>query len=150
MRGDVAGRHPAGVERQDLVVKPLKPRLTLANDLRVKRPRSIAGRVDLHLALVGQQPLRGRPVTRVARPTGWFVVGLIAEMVSQLDLQRALHQPLGELAQQSARPGDLLLSPGAGEQLIDHRVGQQRLDVLGDLGRGPGGRAAPARRFAVG
>ena len=47
---------------------------------------------------------------------------LIAEMVGQLDLHRALHQPLGQLRQQPARPGDLLLGPGAGQQLIDHLI----------------------------
>jgi len=33
-------------------------------------------------------------------------------------------------------PGDLLLGPGAGEQLVNHRVGQQRPDVLGELRAG--------------
>ena len=61
---------------------------------------------------------------------------LIAQVVGQLNLHRALHQPLGQLAQQAARSGDLLFGPGAGEQLIDHRVGQQRLDVLSELRTG--------------
>ena len=70
-------------------------------------------------------------------------------MVGQLDLHRALHQPLGQLAQQAARSGDLLLGPGAGEQLVDQLVRQQRLDLARRAPDGvPGGRAAPARRCA--
>ena len=65
-------------------------------------------------------------------------MGLIAQVVSQLDLHRALHQPLGQLAQQAARAGDLLLGLCAGEQLIDQLVGQQRLDLVGELGAGSG------------
>jgi hypothetical protein len=41
-------------------------------------------------------------------------VWLITEMVGQLDLQRALHQPLRQARQQAARPDDLLLRPRAG------------------------------------
>ena len=48
---------------------------------------------------------------------------LIAEMVGQLDLHRALHQPLGQLRQQPAGPRDLLLAASARQQLVDHRVG---------------------------
>ena len=47
---------------------------------------------------------------------------LIAQMVSQLDLHRPLHQSLGQRRQQPARPGDLLLGPRAGQQLIDHLI----------------------------
>ena len=57
---------------------------------------------------------------------------LIAEMVGQLDLHRPLHQPLGQLAQQAARAGDLLLGPRAGEQLIDQLIRQKRPDLLGE------------------
>ena len=48
---------------------------------------------------------------------------LIAQMVGQLNLHRALHQPLGQLSQQTAGPRDLLLSRGARQQLIDHLIG---------------------------
>ena len=54
-------------------------------------------------------------------------------MVGQLDLHRPLHQPLRQLAEQPARPGDLLLRPGAGEQLVDQLVRQQRLDLGREL-----------------
>ena len=138
MRLDIARRQAAGIEREDLLVEPLEPTLALADDLRLKRARPIAGRVDPNLAVLGDQRLRRRPVPRVAGAAGRFLVGLIAEVVGQLDLHRPLHQPLGQLGEQTARTGDLLLGPGASEQLIDHLVGQQRLDLLGELGRGSG------------
>jgi hypothetical protein len=40
-------------------------------------------------------------------------------MLGQLGVHRPLDQPLGQLRQHAARPDDLLLRPGAGEQLID-------------------------------
>jgi hypothetical protein len=52
-------------------------------------------------------------------------VRLIAEVVGELDLHRALNQPLRQLRKQPARPDDLLLAAGAGEQLIDHLIRQK-------------------------
>jgi hypothetical protein len=47
---------------------------------------------------------------------------LVAEVVGQLDLHRPLHQPLGQLRQQATGTGDLLLTPRAGQQLIEHLI----------------------------
>jgi hypothetical protein len=46
-------------------------------------------------------------------------------MVGQLDLHRPLDQPLGQLAQQTARADHLLLGPRADEQLVNHPVREQ-------------------------
>jgi hypothetical protein len=54
MRLDVARGEPAAVERQDLVVEPLEPALALADDLRLKAPVPIAGRVDLDLPVLAR------------------------------------------------------------------------------------------------
>jgi hypothetical protein len=53
----------------------------------------------------------------------------------QLDLHLPA-QPLRELAQQPTRPGDLLLGSSPGVQLVEQLIGQQRLDLLGELRRG--------------
>ena len=45
-----------------------------------------------------------------------------ADVVGQLGVRRPLHQALGQLCQQPAGPGDLLLRRGAGEQLVDHLI----------------------------
>jgi hypothetical protein len=47
-------------------------------------------------------------------------------MVGQLDSHRAFDQPLGQLREQSARPGDLFLGVSAGEQLVDQRIRKSR------------------------
>ena len=85
---------------------------------------------------------------------------LIADMLGQLDLHRPLDQPLGQLRQKPAGPGDLLLGPGALEQLVEHLIREpaaiaQRPDrpahprahhrVVDQLGREP----ARARRDQV-
>ena len=47
---------------------------------------------------------------------------LVADVIGQLDLHRALHEALGQLGEQPAGPGDLLLRARAGEQLVDHLI----------------------------
>ena len=54
-------------------------------------------------SVFGVDPLRVLPV-----PPGG-ACRLVAEVVGQLDLHRPLHQPLRQLAEQPARPDDLLL-----------------------------------------
>ncbi len=131
---DIPGRQAPRIEREDLVVEPLEAPLTLADYLRLKRARAIARSVDRHLALLGDQRLRRRPVPGVACPACRFLVGLIAQVVGELDLHRPLDQPFRQLAQQPARARDLLLRSGPREELVDELVREQRLDLLGQLG----------------
>jgi hypothetical protein len=49
---------------------------------------------------------------------------LIPQMISELDLHRALEEPLRQLREQPTRPDDLLLPADADEQLIDHPFGR--------------------------
>lgn len=52
MRLHVADREAAAVERQDLLVNPLKPPLALADDLRLKAPVPITRGADLDLPML--------------------------------------------------------------------------------------------------
>ena len=61
-------------------------------------------------------------VAGVARAARRLPVPLVAEMLAQLRLQRPLHQPLRQPGEHAARPDDLLLRAGAGEQLVDHLI----------------------------
>jgi hypothetical protein len=61
------------------------------------------------------------------------VVALIADVVGQLDLQRALHQPLSQLAQHAARSDDLLLGPSSSQQLVNDVVRELSADVIRHL-----------------
>jgi hypothetical protein len=115
VRLDIPRREAPGIQGEDLVVKPLKPPLTLAHDLRGEAPIAITRRVDRHLAVLGHQPLRGAAITRVAGPARRLLVALIPQVVGDLDLQRALDQPLGQLTEQAARTDDLLLRASARE-----------------------------------
>ena len=133
VRLDVSGREAAAVERQDLVVEPFEPPLPLPDDLRLECPLAVPGRLDPHLAMLGEKRLRRRPVPRVPCPASRLLVRLEPEVVGQLDLQRPLHQPLGQLREQPAAAGDLLLRPSPSKQLVDHLVRQKRLHVLGEL-----------------
>src|SRR4051794_36001790 len=74
--------------------------------------------------MLGLQRLGRRAVAGVAGPAGRLGMRLIAQVLGQLDLQRPLDQPLGQLGQQPARPDDLLLAARAGQQLVDHLVRQ--------------------------
>jgi len=128
VRGDVAGRQAAAVQHEDLVVTPLKATLALAHDLRGEAPVPVTRRVNPDRAVLGDQRLRRRPVPSVPGPAGRFLVRFVAEVVGQLDLHRPLHQALGQLGEQPAGPGDLLLRRGAGEQLINHLIADPPVD----------------------
>lgn len=45
-------------------------------------------------------------------------MGLVTEMIGQLDLHRAFHHPLRQLAEQAALPGDLLTRLSVDYQLM--------------------------------
>ncbi len=161
VRGDVTGRQAAAVEREDLLVEPDEAALALAHDLRRKAAVAVTRRVDRDRAVLGDQRLRCCAVALVGGAAGRLLVRLVADVVGQLDLHRPLHEALGQLGEQPARPGDLLLGRGAGEQLVDHLIAdppigrhpQRSMDLaaarrtvqrlIDHVGRGPGG-GAPA------
>jgi hypothetical protein len=71
-----------------------------------------------------------------------FLVRLVADVVGQLDLHRALHQALGQLREQPAEPGELLLRARAGEQLVDHLIADPLRSPPGNPGAIPNPRAS--------
>jgi hypothetical protein len=122
VRFDIPRREPAGIEREDLLVEPLEPPLTLTNDLRLEAAVAVSRGVDLDWPVLGDQRLRCRTVAGVSRAAGRLQVRLETEVVGELDLHRALNQPLRQLRKQPARPDDLLLPVNAGEQLVDDAI----------------------------
>ena len=54
---DVTHAQAAGVERDDLLVEPVKAPLALLDDLRLKRPVTVAGPVQGNRAMIGVQRL---------------------------------------------------------------------------------------------
>jgi len=61
-------------------------------------------------------------------------------MLGQLRRHRPLNKPLRQLREHTARPDDLLLGPGAREQLVDHLVGEAIADRFRKLERLSAGR----------
>jgi hypothetical protein len=91
------------------------------------------------------------PFACVPDAAGWLVVAVIADVIGQLDLQRALHQPLGQLAEQTTGANDLLLSPSSRQQLIHDIVRQLAAQVIRHAVKDPRrGRRRLAWRLAAG
>jgi hypothetical protein len=108
VRRDVAHRHAAGVEAEDLLVQARQAGLALAHQPRLERRRPIARRADLDRSQLGLDRLGGRPVAVVARAARGRLTGRVAEVLAQLGAQRGLDHAPGELRDQAARPGDLV------------------------------------------
>ena len=144
VRLDVTNAHPARVHRDDLLVKASEAPLALRHDLRRKAALAIARRLDPNRAMLGRQRLRRRPIPRIAGPTRRRLAVLIAEVLGQLGIHRALDQPTRQIGQQAAGPDDLLLAARPGEQLVDQLIAEPLADLLGQpLDRGArGARAA--------
>src|SRR3954454_21561495 len=81
--------------------KPASRVAPLGQDLRLKAALAVARRFDLDGPQVALHRLRRVPVAdvRAVRDTA----GRMAEMVGHLVLQRGLHDPAGQLRQQTAR-----------------------------------------------
>src|SRR4051812_39028698 len=140
VRLDVARREPARVEREDLVVEALETPPPLPDDLRLEAAPAIPRRLDPHRPVLGRKRLRRRTVAGVAGAAGRPLMGLVAEMLCQLRRHRPLHEPLGQLREYATGADDLLLGPGAREQLVDHLVGKAIADRFGKLKRLAAGR----------
>ena len=109
VRGDVPCGEPAAVEREDLLVEPDEPALALADDLRLEAAVAVTRCIERHRPVLGHKRLSRRAVALVLRAAGRLLMRLVTEMVSQLDLHRPLQQTLGQIGEQPAGPGDLLL-----------------------------------------
>jgi hypothetical protein len=72
VRLDVAHAQAACVERDDLLVEPIKAPLALLDDLRLKAPVAVAGAVQEQRAVIGVQRLRRAAITTIpARRRAW-------------------------------------------------------------------------------
>src|SRR5262249_21933921 len=76
---DLAHRHAAGVEAQNLVVEAVEMRLALGDQLRLEAAAAVARDRNLDLAILGQDRLRTLPVTAIAAPAAGRVALLVAE-----------------------------------------------------------------------
>ena len=98
---DLASAHPAGVQRQHLVVEARKPRLPFLDERRLKRTVAVPRNLDLDLAVVGPEPLGGLAVARVVTRGIAALTLVVAEVLAHLGFERGLDQPLGDLLHQA-------------------------------------------------
>lgn len=112
---DLARRHAARMNGDDLVIKASKAALMLANELRLEATRAVAGNVDAQSADVGEDDLGALAVATIgASPFGLGLTGRIAQVVTHFGAQHALQCGLLELLEdalklgQRHRPGDQL------------------------------------------
>ena len=115
---DLAHRHAAGVEAQNLVVETGEVRLAFGDQLRLEGAGPIARHRNLDLAILGQERLRACPVAAVAFAASCRIALLIAEMLGQLRSQRSLDQRLLQLLEQPVLSGQVLRLLIASKQLI--------------------------------
>src|ERR1019366_9766429 len=94
VRGDVTRGEPAAVEREDLVIKPLKAALALADDLRLKAPVPVPGSVDPDRPMLADQRLGRHPVALASSAARRLLVRLRSDVGGQLHPPPALaHAP---------------------------------------------------------
>src|SRR6266516_4786377 len=119
---DLAGRHPAGIQREDLIVEAVEGAGVLGHHLRLERGVAVARQLDRDRPVDGSQRLRRHPVAPVRLSVGRIGARPVAEVLLQLDAGGTLDQPLAQLVDQSVRAGQLLRPPVLAEQLIDQLV----------------------------
>src|SRR5665647_2939614 len=119
---DVAGRHPAGVQREDLLVEAVKRACVLGHDPRLERGVTVAWQLDSDRPVDRTQRLRRRPVAPIRLPFRRLAARRVAEMLPELGAGRTLDQPLAQLVDQPLRAGQLLRPLIFPEQLIDQLV----------------------------
>ena len=104
VRLDLPEGHASGVHRDDLVVEAVEARLPFLDELRLELGVTVAWDINVELAALAFDRLRGLAVAGVAGVVPGRVVRLIAEVMGQLALQRPLDHRLGELLQESVGP----------------------------------------------
>ena len=94
---DLAHRHAARVEAQNLAVEAIEPGLALGDQLRLEAADAVAWHRNVDLAILGQDRLCARSVAAVAAAAARRIAFLVAQVLGQLGPERPLDQRLLEL-----------------------------------------------------
>src|SRR6266545_4096382 len=116
---DVAGRHPAGVKSEDLLVEAIEGAALLGHDPRLERGVAVAGQLDRDRPVDRPQRLLRDAVAPIRLPLRRLRARRITEMLLQLDTGRTLDQPPPQPVDQPIRTGQPLRPLVLPEQLID-------------------------------
>ncbi|GAB3973488.1 hypothetical protein GCM10027615_36920 [Plantactinospora veratri] len=85
--GDLPGRQPFGIQRQDRLVEPVQPAGVLGHDPRVERPCPVPRDLDPHRPDLGLHRLRTMTVTDVGPPARLLVDTGLVEVHIQLRVE---------------------------------------------------------------
>ena len=105
---NLAHRHPARIEREDLVVKAGKPPLMLGKEPRLEGARAVARHADAERPIVGQHGLAARPIAMIGGVLRLAPATRIPQMVGEL----AAEGPLDNRFLEPPNRGLYLLSTG--------------------------------------
>src|SRR6266508_1004941 len=119
---DLAGRHPARVEGEDLLVEAVEGAGVLGHDPRLERGVAVARQLDRDRPVDRAQRLRRDAVAPVRLRLRRLRTRRVAEMLLQLGAGSPLDQTPTQLVDQPLRAGQLLRPPVLPEQLIDQLV----------------------------
>jgi hypothetical protein len=87
---NLTDRHPARVQRENLVVESGEAALVLRDQARLERPLAVARHVDRERAVVGQYRLSARAVAIIGGVVRFRAAHRIPQVVRELATQRAL------------------------------------------------------------
>ena len=123
---------PLRVERDHVAGQAVEAAHMLRDRHRREGAVAVTGHRDLDLADLGRDRLRIGPVAGVPGPAPSRVVGFVAEMLGELDLQAGLQHLAHQVGEQAAVAGQLhTLLPRSNDQLFRPRthVRRRRLDA---------------------
>ena len=105
---DLAGRHPARVQGEDLLVEAVERTSVLGHDPRLEARVAIPRQLDRHRPIDRPQRLRARAVAPVRLPLRRPSPRRVAEVLLELGAGGTLDQPLAQPVDQPIRAGQLL------------------------------------------
>ena len=126
MRLDLAHRHAARIQRQDLVVEADPAGLVLGDQLRLEAAKAVARDRDRQCAELALERLAAAAVAGVADRIGHRLVAVVAEVLGHLGIKCLLDQPLGQLLEQAVLTDQvfrlLVVRQQAGQQFVGYFV----------------------------
>src|SRR5215216_2171109 len=115
---DLAHRHAARVEAQNLIVEAVETGLALGDQQRLEAAGPVAWHRDVDLAVLGQDRLRAGAVAAIAAAAAGRVSLLVAKMIAQFRSKRPLNQRLLQLLEKPVRACEVLGFLIVSKQLI--------------------------------
>src|SRR5947209_1406419 len=115
---DLAHRHAARVQAENLLVKAVEPGLALGDQQWLEAAGPVAWHSDVDLAVVGQDRLRAGAVAAVAATAAGRIALLVAKMLAQLRTKRPLNQRLLQLLEKPVRTSEVFRLLIVSKQLI--------------------------------